>query len=125
MEEMRELVTVEQADRAIAIIAIALPALGLLLGALVGLVRRRLAAGAATGALLGASGPAIWLLWRIYNGIIGRHGLDSVSGLMVNLALFVATGLLIGFAVGLVWRHQARKNAAGAAAHASERTNRG
>ena len=104
MEEMRELVTVEQAERAIAIAALALPLLGLVVGAVVGAARRRLGLGAALGLLCGLAGPAIWLLWRAYNGITGRYGLDSVRGLLVNLGLFVAIGLLLGLAVGLIWR---------------------
>jgi len=106
--DMKELVTVEQAERAIAIIAVALPVVGILAGTLVGALRRRLAAGLAIGVLCGAAGPAIWALWHMYNGIIGSYGLDSVRGLLVNLALFIAIGLLLGLAIGLVWRRQAR-----------------
>jgi len=106
--DMKELVTVEQAERAIAIIAVALPIVGILAGALAGALRRRLAAGLAIGVLCGAAGPAVWALWRMYNGIVGRYGLDSVRGLLVNLALFIAIGLLLGLAIGLIWRRQAR-----------------
>ena len=105
---MKELVTVEQAERAIAIIAIAVPAVGIGLGALVGALRRRLAVGLVIGALCGAAGPGVWALWRMYNGIVGHYGLDSVRGLLVNLALFIAIGLLLGLAIGLVWRRQAK-----------------
>jgi hypothetical protein len=40
----------------------------------------------------------------MYNGVTAVYGLDSVRGLLVNLALFVAAGLAIGVAVGLIWR---------------------
>ncbi|UCC67560.1 MAG: hypothetical protein JSV79_10605 [Armatimonadota bacterium] len=104
---MGELVTVEQAEGAVRLAAVALPPLGLAAGAVVGALRRRIARGLVAGLLCGLAGPAIWLLWRIYNGITGVCGLDSVRGLLINLALFVVVGLLIGFGIGLVWRRQA------------------
>lgn len=101
---MKELITTAQANRAIAIIAIALPIAGLVIGAIAGAVRRRVPRGALLGLICGLSGPAIWVMWRIYDGIMGRYGLDSVKALLINLALFVVVGLLIGLAAGLVWR---------------------
>jgi hypothetical protein len=101
---MEELVTVEQADRAIAILAIALPAVGLVVGAVIGAIRRALARGVLFGVLCGLVGPAIWLLWRMYNGVVGVYGLDSVRGLLVNLALFVAIGVVLGLGIGLLRR---------------------
>jgi hypothetical protein len=109
--DMQELVTVEQAERAIALLAVALPILGLAIGVIVGAVRRRIAGHAAVGLICGLSGPAIWLLWRMYNGIVGAYGLDSVRGLLVNLGLFVAIGLVIGVAAGLVWRRMGKQAA--------------
>lgn len=107
MEEMRELVTVEQAERAIVIIAVAAPIVGLVLGGVVGAIRRRLGAGLLIGLLCGAAGPAALAMWRVYNAITGRYGLDSVRGLLINLALFAAVGLAVGVAVGLVCRRRA------------------
>ncbi len=104
MNEMQELVTVEQAERAIAALAYGLPATGLVLGAVIGCLRKRLRRGLLLGLICGLSGPAIWLLWRMYNGVVGVYGLDSVRGLLVNLALFVAIGLVIGAGAGLAWR---------------------
>ncbi len=104
MNEMRELVTVEQANNAIKMIALALPVLGLLVGATVGATRRQLGRGLLGGVLVGLCGPAMLLLWRMYNAIVGVYGLDSVRGLLVNLSLFVAIGLVVGVVVGLVWR---------------------
>ncbi len=101
---MQEIVTVEQAERVIRAAAIALPLLGLLLGAAVGAVRRRIGRGLVSGLLWGAVGPATWGLWLLYNGVIGVYGLDSVKGLLINLALFVGIGLLVGFAARLAWR---------------------
>lgn len=101
---MDEIVTVEQANRAVAILALALPAAGLIAGAVIGASRRALARGALLGVLFGLVGPAIWLLWRMYNSVVGVYGLDSVRGLLVNLALFVAIGVVLGLGIGLVRR---------------------
>ncbi len=104
MNDMQELVTVEQAERVIVLLALALPIIGLVIGVVVGAVRRRIGRDALLGLICGLSGPAIWLLWRMYNGIVGVYGLDSVRGLLINLALFVVIGLVVGIAAGLVWR---------------------
>ena len=106
MAEMRELVTVEQAERAIRMVAVALPVAGAAVGAIVGAVRGRAARGVAIGLLCGLAGPAVWLLWRMYNGIVGSYGLDSVKGLLVNLALFACIGLAVGAVIGFLWRRQ-------------------
>jgi hypothetical protein len=111
MNDTRELVTVEQAARVIAMLAYALPLAGIVLGAVVGGVRKRVGRGVLVGLTCGLSGPAVWLLWRMYNGIVGAYALDSVRGLLVNLALFVAIGLVIGVAAGLVWRRTGKEAA--------------
>jgi len=104
MAEMKEIVTVEQAERAIKLIAISLPIVGIAVGGAVGAVRRRPAVGLLTGLLCGAAGPLIWAMWRVYNVIIGRYGLDSVRGLLINLGLFILVGTLIGLAAAFAWR---------------------
>jgi hypothetical protein len=113
MDEMRELVTVEQAEAVIRLVAAALPAAGLVIGGAVGAARRRAARGLAIGLLCGAAGPAAWLLWRMYNGIVGVYGLDSVKGLLVNLGLFVVIGLAVGAAIGFLWRTGSRARGEG------------
>jgi hypothetical protein len=109
--DMQEMVTVEQAERVIGALTYALPVAGIVLGSLIGALRKRMGRGAAVGLACGLSGPAIWLLWRMYNGVVGGYGLDSVRGLLVNLGLFVAIGLVIGVAVGLVWRRLSKQAA--------------
>lgn len=104
MEEMRELVTVEQAERALLLLTAALPALGLLAGAVVGGLRRRLTAGLGLGLACGLAGPLLLGLWRAYNAIMGRYGLDSVKALLLNLGLFLAVGAAIGLAAGVALR---------------------
>jgi hypothetical protein len=107
MAEMRELVTVEQAERLIVTLAIALPPAGLALGAIIGSLRRRLIGDGLMGLLVGLAGPAIWAMWKLYNRIMGHYGLDSVRGLLINLALFVSVGVLVGLAIGLASRRLA------------------
>jgi hypothetical protein len=43
-------------------------------------------------ALLAA--PALLMLWKAYNAVISHFGLDSVAGLMVNVAVFAAAALI-------------------------------
>jgi len=104
MNDMKELVTVEQVEHAIRIAAVGIPAAGLLVGMLVGAARRRLKAGVGIGLACGAAGPAIWVTWRAYNAVAERYGLDSVRGLVVNIALFTCIGVGVGLAVGYAAR---------------------
>jgi len=46
------------------------------------------------------SGPALWLLWQAYGGIVKHFGLDSVKGLGVNIVIFVVAGALLGILLG-------------------------
>jgi len=104
MAEMKELITVEQAERAIRTLALVLPPIGLIVGALVGAVGRRPGRGLLVGLLCGLAGPAVFGLWQMYNAVMGVYGLDSVRGLLVNLALFVAVGVVAGLLIGVLWR---------------------
>jgi hypothetical protein len=104
MSDMQELLTVEQADHVVRLAALALPAAGVVAGTAVGAVRRQAVRGLALGLLCGMIGPAIWGLWVMYGAVVGRYGLDSVKGLLVNIALFVAIGVAVGLGVGLTLR---------------------
>jgi len=106
MNEIGELVTVEQAEHVVGVAAAALPVAGVAVGALVGALRRRLASHAAVGLLCGLTGPAVLLLWRVYNAVIGRYGLDSVKALVINLALFAGVGTAAGLAIGFATRRR-------------------
>jgi len=44
--------------------------------------------------LLTLAGPAILILWHAYNRVIAHFGLDSVKGLLVNVAVFAVAALL-------------------------------
>ena len=48
------------------------------------------------GILIGLLGPVAWVLWKVYNAITERLGLDSVKNLVVNIVLFVAIGVGAG-----------------------------
>lgn len=64
------------------------------LGALRGNMKRRLLGGL----LIAAAGPALLIMWTVYNFIIGRWGLDSTHALLMNLAVFVIAGAALGLA---------------------------
>ncbi|MCX6359323.1 MAG: hypothetical protein NT029_05945 [Armatimonadetes bacterium] len=104
MDDMRELVTVEQATRLFVLVAIVLPILGAAVGAWLGSRRGRPRRGLALGLLAGMAGPGNLALWRMYNGITDRLGLDTVRNLLTNLAIFAAIGVALGVAVGFVAR---------------------
>ncbi len=106
--EMRELIDERTTNLVMNALAIGLPLAGVLLGALYGVVKRRLAWGAGWGLAVGCLGIVNWLLWRMYNGITNRLGLDTVKNLLVNLFVFVALGVAVGIAAGLwaVRRHE-------------------
>ncbi|MDH7569864.1 MAG: hypothetical protein QHJ73_09795, partial [Armatimonadota bacterium] len=93
---MRELIDEPTAHQLMNAIAVTLPVAGLLVGAVWGLSRRRLAVGALRGLAVGCVGIANWLLWRLYNSITDRFGLDTVKNLLINLALFVVIGVAVG-----------------------------
>lgn len=75
--------------------------LGAGIGALVGRARGSLPLDTARGACLGLSGLGLWVMWQVYNGMIGIYGLDTVKMLLMNLALFVTVGVAIG--LGAPW----------------------
>jgi hypothetical protein len=102
MEDAGELINLAVVERVILALALALPLLGLLGGLAWGASHRRVAAGAVRGFALGFSGPAILVLWRVYNAITDHYGLDSVQGLLINLSLFVAIGIGAGLLIGFL-----------------------
>src|SRR5690349_19727463 len=101
MDDMREIVTVEQVNSLFLWLAIGLPVVGLIGGFLLG---RR--AGAIKGFVVGLFGPLNLLLWKVYNLITDKLGLDSVKNLLVQLGLFIALGV-VG---GLLFRRFGRDN---------------
>lgn len=107
MDEMREIITLEEANRLFLIAAIALPALGLVIGAFWGFRIRRVVPGALSGLAVGLIGPVNLLLWNVYNLITNRLGLDTVKNLLVNLGLFLLLGVITGVILGR-WSNRRR-----------------
>ena len=89
---MKELISVEQANALMVVVLFAAPIIGLVFGA----VAKRAVRGLLVGTGIGIGNL---ILWRVYNGITDRLGLDTVKNLLVNLALFV----VIGVVVGVLW----------------------
>src|SRR2546423_11518595 len=107
MDEMREIITLEQANRLFLILAITTPIAGILIGTAIGAKKASPARFALNGFLAGLSGPGILLLWKVYNAITDRLGLDTVKNLLVNLVLFVALGIIGGLIAGRYYRRSA------------------
>jgi hypothetical protein len=102
--DMRELVDLATVGRLFVLAAVLLPVLGTAAGAALGARRGEPGRFALFGLAAGLLGPLNLLLWRVYNAITDRLGLDTVRNLVVNLIVFVTAGLVIGFAVGILAR---------------------
>jgi hypothetical protein len=93
---VQELVTRAQAD----LLFNVLPVAGLVIGLAASWLAMRRGGGAVSAAALwGGPLVLIGVLWRVYNAITDRMGLDSVANLAVNMGLF----LIVGLACGLGW----------------------
>ncbi len=47
--------------------------------------------------LLIAWPPALWILWKVYNGVMDHYGLDSVFALFLNAVIFIAAGAALAW----------------------------
>lgn len=95
---MKELINPVAAEKILVILAIAGPPAGLIIGVLWGLYKRRVVPAAAFGLIAGLLWPLVYLMWRLYNTITNVIGLDKVSNLFVQLAMFAILGMLLGIA---------------------------
>lgn len=109
MGEFKEIVDANAVGRLFAVLAVVLPVFCMGLGALLGARKQSARGGALRGLAIGLIGPLNWLLWKMYNALTDRNGLDSVRNLAINFALFVLIGAIIGVGIGL-WQ---RRNATG------------
>lgn len=100
----RELISMHAINQLFMLLAWLLPLIGLVIGAGIGTARKRIRFYAGIGLLIGFIGPLNWLLWRFYNGITNRMGLDTVRNLIVNLLIFAGIGLLGGLIGGVIGR---------------------
>jgi hypothetical protein len=93
---IKELVTRGQADALFGVVLI----LGLILLPVTALVARRRGKSPLLAAVaIGGPPTLVGVLWRVYNVITDRMGLDTVANLLVNLVLFV----IVGAACGVGW----------------------
>ena len=104
MGDLHELVDLGMIGRLFSIAAIAGPAAGLLIGGITGSRNKNVKRGMLFGLLWGLLGVLNWLLWRTYNAITDRNGLDTVKNLVLNLALFVLVGVVIGICAARISR---------------------
>jgi len=44
--------------------------------------------------LMALAGPALLILWHVYNSVVDHYGLDSVKGLLINVVIFIVAALL-------------------------------
>ena len=100
---MTEIITRPQADLLLNVVL----GLGVLLAVVGALIAHRQNARPVWGAIAWG-GPLVlaWLMWRGYNSITDRLGLDSVLNLVVNALLFVVVGMVCGF----VWARFGAEN---------------
>jgi len=104
VNELKELVDQATAARIVIGAAVALACGAVIAGAVVGAVRRTMRPSLLRGVLVGLLGPLVLALWWVYNSIIAAFGLDSVNGLLINMALFVCVGAVVGIAGKRLWR---------------------
>lgn len=104
---MQEIITAKQVDALFLTLAIAAPIAGAAIGWVKG---KRALSGLLWGLLLTVN----WILWRVYNAITDRLGLDTVRNLLVNLALFVVVGAVAGYLAALRTRRRRVSYGAGA-----------
>jgi len=96
---MQEIVSVDGVTRLFVVLAIVSPVLGMLVTGV--MIARRAARWEARrwGLLVGLCGPGNWLLWKLYNALTERNGLDTVRNFAINLAVFLLIGLVLGLAL--------------------------
>jgi len=75
---------------------------GLVLALIAGRLKKSRLMVAGIALLLG--GGALAGMWRVYNSLTQHFGLDSVKGLLVNLALFTIAGVILGLLIGFLNR---------------------
>jgi hypothetical protein len=100
---VKEIITRGQAD----LLFEAILVLGLILLPTAAVIARSRGRRPLLAALTFGSPPVlIGILWRVYNAITDRIGLDTVANLLVNLILFVAVGAACGVGWVLLTRQQ-------------------
>jgi hypothetical protein len=120
MQNLKEIVTVEEFNRWVQAFAVACLGLSLLLGLVLGGLRRRLLYGLTRGLAIGLFGPLVWGLWRLYGHLIrydpqtGYCGLHRISVLLLNVVLFIVVGIALGAVYGRLFRPVPKEEQTGA-----------
>ena len=104
MGELREIVDTAALSRLFLLLAIVGPAAGGLLGALAGHRRQAIRRGGIIGLWAGLLLTLNYLLWLVYNRITDAAGIDTVKNVVINLALFIVVGVLLGMGIGWAQR---------------------
>ena len=100
MNDTKELIDVARMGMALAILSGA----GLLLGPFcLWMANEKASDGWRKCGLVALCSVLTWPLWHVYNQIEDHFGLDSVAALLLNLALFVLTGVALGLELRRLW----------------------
>ena len=99
MGELHEIVDVSAVGKLFALLAVAGPIIGIAVGVVLSQRSKgaKVGRGAIIGLLIGLIGPLNLFLWRVFNAITDANGLDTVRNLGINVAVFAALGIAIGF----------------------------
>lgn len=104
--QLREIVDLAQVDMAMVYLALAAPALGIVIGAIVGRLRSDVLYGIGRGLAFGMLGPIIFVMWRFYRYMVrydpasGYVGLHKMSVFALNVCVFAIVGILLGALYG-------------------------
>lgn len=107
---MRQLLDLTKFELAMQIIAVAALPVGLGGGALLGWLRGQIRYWLIRGGAVGLLGPIFYIMWCYYRWMVrldpeaGYVGLHKPSILFLNIAVFVAFGVVLGLLYGKVLR---------------------
>ncbi|MEN6520878.1 MAG: hypothetical protein ABFD46_06985 [Armatimonadota bacterium] len=96
---MKEIITQEQVEVILKIVAVSAPAAGLVIGAIVGLIRKRIVGGSVIGVIIGFTGTVVFGLWRMYTAVGEHFGYTNTVCIAIQLAVFTVIGICAGFAI--------------------------
>ncbi|MBN1296172.1 hypothetical protein JXA80_05280 [bacterium] len=80
------------------------PFLAIVIGSIVGTVRRCMRHSLIWAGFWGSTGALVSGMWFLYNRIMNHYGLDSVKALMINMGIFIGVGLALGGAYMILRR---------------------
>jgi len=106
MEEMKEIIDERTVEMVIRAIGIGVPVAGVLVGALIGLLKKQFGRCLLRGAGIGSLGLLVWVMWVYYSWTVrydpntGYVGLHKVSVLLINVVVFAVVGAIVGWVWG-------------------------